>query len=121
MIRTNSQAQFCDFELWLLANKDKIKTIVDGITPVLDFIDLELLELNRTPRSDTIVEQCKSPLQNFKQYARGIACSATGHALAVVRSFYPSVKLELIDSGYAADLSDERITTLEEEVSESVI
>lgn len=34
---------------------------------------------------------------------------------------YPSVKLEVIDGGYAQELSDEQITTLEVEVSESVI
>jgi len=43
-----------------------------------------------------------------------------GHALAVVWSFYPSVKLEQIDGGFAQNLSDEQITMLEE-VSDSAI
>ena len=60
-------------------------------------------------------------LENFKQYARGVACSVMGHALVVVRSVYPSVKLERIDGGFARNLSDEQITALEEEVSELVI
>ena len=57
---------------------------------------------------------------NFKQYVCGVACSATGHALAVVRSVYPLVKLERIDDGFAQNLSDEQITALEE-VSDSAI
>ena len=44
-----------------------------------------------------------------------------GHALAVVRSVYPSVKLKRIDDGFAQNLSDEPITALEEEVSNSAI
>ena len=44
-----------------------------------------------------------------------------GHALVVVQSFYPSVKLEQIDGGFAQNLSDEQITVLEEEVSHSAI
>ena len=39
----------------------------------------------------------------------------------VVRSFYPLVKLESIDGGFARNLSDEQITELEEEVSDSAI
>ena len=60
-------------------------------------------------------------LENFKQYACGIACSAMGHALAVVRSVYPSVKLKRIDGGFARNLSDEQITALEDEVSHLAI
>ena len=44
-----------------------------------------------------------------------------GHVVVVVRSFYPSVKLERIDGVFAQNLSDEQITVLEEEVSNSVI
>jgi hypothetical protein len=44
VVRTNAQAQYHDFELWLQANQDKMKTIIDGIKPMLDFIDPELLE-----------------------------------------------------------------------------
>ena len=43
-----------------------------------------------------------------------------GHALAVVQSVYPSVKLERIDGGFARNLSNGQITALEE-VSDSAI
>ena len=61
---------------------------------MLDLIDQEVPEPNRAPWSDIIVERCKSALKNFKHYAHGITYSAMGHALVVVQSFYPSVKLE---------------------------
>jgi len=73
------------------------------------------------PRPNIIVERCKSALKNFKHYAHGVACSAMGHALAVVQSVYPSVKLKQINGGFAQNLSDEQITTLVEELSNSAI
>ena len=88
---------------------------------MLDLIDQEVLEPNRAPWLDIIVGRCKSALENFKHYAHGIACFATGHALVVVRSVYPSVNLKRINGGFARNLSDEQITALEEEVSDSMI
>ena len=67
------------------------------------------------------MERCRSTLENVKHYACSIACFAVGHALVVVQSFYPSVKLERIDDGFAQNLSDEQITALEEEVSDLAI
>ena len=78
-----------------------MKTISNGIKPVLDLIDQEVLEPNRAPRPDIIVERCKSALENFKHYACGVACSIVGHALAVLQSVYPSVKLKRINGGFA--------------------
>ena len=88
---------------------------------MLDLIDQEVPEPNRVPWPDIIVERCKLALENFKHYAHGVACSAMGHALVVVRSVYPSMKLERIDGGFAQNLSNEQITVLEEEVSDSAI
>ena len=88
---------------------------------MLDLIDQEVPEPNRAPRTDINVERCKSALENFKHYARGVACSTIGHALAVVWLVNPTVKLKRIDGGFAQNLSDEQITVLEEEVSNSAI
>ena len=87
--------------LWLEASKETMKAMTNGIKPVLDLIDPQLLKPDRRPQSDVIVEGCRSALENFKHYACGIACSDMAHALVVVRSFYPSVKLERIDGGFA--------------------
>ena len=95
--------------------------MTDGIKPMLDLIDPQLPEPDKPPQLDVIVERCKSALENFEYYARGVACSAAGHALAVVRSVYSSVKLERINGGFARNLSDEHIAALEEEVADSAI
>ena len=78
-----------------------MKAMTDGIKPMLDLIGPQLLEPDRRPPSDVIMERCRSALENFKHYACGIACFVVGHALAVFRSFYPSMKLERIDGGFA--------------------
>lgn len=70
---------------------------------------------------DAIVDRCRNALSSFKQYTRGVACSTAGHALAVVRSLYPSVRLDVIDGGYARGVSDAQITALNEEVEESAM
>ena len=121
VIQTNSKAQFRDFMLWLKASRNKVKAITDRIKVVLDLIDPQLPEPDRPPQLDVIMERCKLALENFKYYACGVACSAVGHALAVVRSVYSSVKIEWIDGGFAQNLSDEQITALEEEVADSMI
>ena len=64
------------------------------------------------------MERCRLAVENSKHYAHGIACSVVGHALVVVSLFYPSVKLERIDGGFAQNLSDRQITPQEEEVSD---
>lgn len=67
------------------------------------------------------MDRCQRSLARFKVYTRGVACSAAGHALAVVRSLYPAVKLEVIDTGFACGTSDARVDELEEEALESTI
>ena len=106
--------------LRLEASKEMMEDMTDGIKPMLDLIDPQLREPYRRPQSDVIMERCRSALENFKHYARGIACTAMGHALVIVWSFYPSTKLERIDGGFAQNLSDEQIIELEE-VSDSTI
>lgn len=92
MIRTNSQAQYHDYELWLEAKQPEIDAIVMGIKPMLDFIypepampeprDLDV----RPPPPDALVERCKVYLTRFKAFTLSAACSSAGHALAMVRS-----------------------------------
>ena len=84
VIRTNSHVQFRDFALRLVASKETMKAMTDGIKPMLDLIDPQLPESDRRPQSDVIVERCRSALENLKHYARGIIYFAAGHALVVV-------------------------------------
>lgn len=86
--------------------------MVVGIKPMLDLINPEVLEPevysfgDRPPRPDRIMERCGEAWTRFKEYTRSVAFSAAGHALAVVRSLYPSVKLEAIDGGFARGTTD---------------
>lgn len=97
VICTNSEAQFQDLQSRLKAKQDRIDAIVMGIKPVLDYIDPvpEAPQTSafgyRPPRADAIMERCKDALTHFKEFTRGAAISAAGHALAVVRSLYSSV------------------------------
>lgn len=105
------------------AKQNLLGGVVAGITPVLDYIDPKPQEdqPHRPPRPDTIVDRCRVSFERFREFTRGITCSAAGHALAVVRSLYPSVRLEAIDIGFARGMSDARIDEHEEEASESAI
>jgi len=49
--QTNSQAQFHDFALQLEASKETMKAMTDGIKPVLDLIDPQLPESDRSVKS----------------------------------------------------------------------
>ena len=42
--RINSHAQFRDFEARIEAKQARLNTVIEGIKPVLDFIDPELPE-----------------------------------------------------------------------------
>ena len=125
--RTNSQAQFWDFRARIEAKQTRLDVVIEGIKPVLDFIDPELPEPqpctfgDRPPNPNAIVDRCRRSLACFKEYTQGIACSAAGHALVVVRSLYPAVKVEVVDTGFARGTSDARVDELEEEASGSAI
>lgn len=67
------------------------------------------------------MERCRVTLTSFKEYTRGVAYSTVGHALAIVWSLYPSVKLDMIDGHYAQGVSDDQIAVLEVELEESAI
>lgn len=67
------------------------------------------------------MERCKEALTRFKEFTHGIACSTAGHALVVVRSLYPSVKLEVVNMGFARGTTVARTDKLEEKVEESTI
>ena len=99
--------------------------IIAGIRPVLDFIDgnptlppVGDLDVRPLP-PDPFVERCKAALTNFKAYVQGAACAATGHALAVVRSPYPAVKLEIVDTSFANGTNDDDADKLAEEATET--
>jgi hypothetical protein len=115
VVHTNSRVQYEDYELRLKATRNKVKAIIARIAPVLDFIDRNLtlpsmgyLDVNPHP-PNSFVDRCKGVLTNFKAYIHGVACTIAGHALAVVRSLYPAVSLEVIDGGFAEGAEDAEV------------
>ena len=85
-----------------------MKAIIAGITVMLNFIDgnpaLPLVgDLNINPLLPyPFVERCRASLANFRAYIHSVACTTAGHALAVVQSLYPTVSLEVVDTGFTA-------------------
>lgn len=67
---------------------------------------------------DPFMERCKVALMNFKTYVHGAACATARNALAVVCSLYPTVKLEIVNTGFTDEMSDDDAEKLMEEVTE---
>ena len=107
----------------------KMKAIIVGIRPVLDLIDgkpapppaggLDVVPLPPDP----FVGRCREALTKFKAYVRGAACTAVGHALAVVRSLCTrtSVELAAIDTGLAKGTEDDDAVRLADEATGSAL
>jgi hypothetical protein len=112
------------FEDWVLAQESKFEAVVAGIKPVLDCIGFEppkgtvLLPGDRPPRS--ILNRCQGAWEDFKGFTRCAANYIVIHTLAIVRSHYPSVKPEVIMTGFVRGTSAAKITKLEDEAEEAV-
>ena len=77
------------------SQRDKFDAVVTGVKPVLDCVDLEAAPQpdDRPPRLDTIIQRCKAAWKSFKSFNHDAVVTTITHALAVVRSHYPSVDL----------------------------
>ena len=82
--------------------KDNFNTITAAIKLVLDYVDVEPAPRpdGRQQGPDTIVQRCKAAWENFKNFNRDAVLTAATHALAVVRSHYPSVDIQSIGGGF---------------------
>ena len=69
--------------------------MVAGVWPVLDCIDMEVAPQpdDRPPSPDAINDRCKAAWENFKGFNRDAAVSIVTYALAMVRSYYPTINL----------------------------
>ena len=81
--------------------REKFDAIVARVKPVLDYVDLESAPQpdGRPPHSNTVIERCKAVWENFKNFNRDAIVTAITHALAVVRSHYPTVDIQSIGVG----------------------
>ena len=75
--------------------RDNFDAVVAAIKPVLDSVDLEPgIQLDgRRQRFDTIIQRCEAAWENFKSLNHDTIVSVATHALAVVRSHYPTIDL----------------------------
>ena len=83
---------------------EKLEAMTVGIQPVLDCISLEQLEGEWLPGDgpyQSVVDHCRIAWVDFKEFASSAAHGAMVHALAQLRSHYPSVDLQRVASGYA--------------------
>ena len=100
--------------------RDNFNAVVAAIKPVLDCIDLEMATQpdGRRQRSDTIVQRCKAAWENFKSFNHDAIVIAVTHALAVVRSHYPTIDLQAIGARLARGTGAMEHQQLEDEVED---
>ena len=86
------------------AHDDKLETMILGIQPMLDYVGLEQSEGARLPKDGpylSVVDRCWTAWVDFKEFAHSTTHEAVIHALAQLRSHYPSVDLQRVATGYA--------------------
>ena len=88
---------------------------------MLDCVDLEVApQLDGRPlHSDTIIQKCKAAWENFKSFNRDTIVSVATHALAVVRSHYPTIDLQAIGARFARGTGATKKEQLKDEVEDT--
>ena len=73
-------------ELDARTQRGKLDTVVAGVKPVLDCINMEVAPQpnDRPPRPDAIIDRCKAAWENFKSFNQDATVSIMTHTLAVV-------------------------------------
>jgi len=101
--------------------RDKFDAVVAGVKPKLDCIDLEAAPQpgGRSPHLDIVIERCKTAWESFKNFNRDTVVTSITHALAVVRSHYQPVDLQVIGDGFTEGLSESETQQLEDEVEDA--
>ena len=100
--------------------RSKLDAVVAEVKPVLDCIDLKVAPQpdGRLPHLDTIINRCKAVWENFKSFNRDATISIATHALAVVRSHYPTINLQAIGARFARGTGATRQEQLKDEVED---
>ena len=103
------------------AHDDNLETMIVGIQPVLDCVDLEQPEgaqlLGDGPYR-TVVDHCQTAWVDFKEFTRITAHGAFIHTLAQLWSRYPSVDLRWVVTRYAQGTDAKKIARLEDDAEE---
>ena len=101
--------------------RNKLDTVVAGIKPMLDCVDLEVAPQpnGRPPSPDTIIERCKAAWENFKSFNHDAIVTAVTHALGVVRSHYPTIDLQAIGARFVGGAGTTEHQQLEDGVEDA--
>ena len=101
--------------------RSKLDAIVAGVKLVLDSVDLEVAPQpnDRPPCPNTTIDRCKAAWENFKSFNCNANVSAMTHALAVVRSHYPTIDLQAIGAGFARGMGATEHQDLEDKVEDA--
>ena len=118
--RHKAKAQFDVLVQEANVQKDNFNTVTAVIKPVLDCVDMEPAPHpdGRQQGPDTIIQRCKAAWENFKNFNHDAVMTAATHALAVVRSHYPTVDIQSIGGGFADGLSDVETQQLEDDIED---
>ena len=119
--RHKAKAQFDVLVQEAKVQKDNFNTITAAIKQVLDCVDIEPAPRpdSRQQGPDTIIQRCKAAWENFKNFNCDAVLTTATHALAVVRSHYPSIDIQSICGGFADGLSDAQTQQLEDDVEDA--
>ena len=100
---------------------EKFDTIVTGVKPMLDCVDLEAAPQpdGRPPCPDNVIERCKMAWESFKSFNHNAVVTGITHALAVVRSHYQSVGLQVIGARFTEGQSEAETQQLEDEMEDA--
>ena len=101
--------------------RNKFDTVVAGVKPVLDYVDLVVAPQpdGRLSHPDTIIERCQVAWENFKSFNRDAIVTAVTHALVVVQSHYPTIDIQAIGAGFVGGTSATEHQQLEDEVEDA--
>ena len=101
--------------------KKNFDAVIAAIEPVLDYVDLEPATQHdgRRQHPNTIIQRCKAAWENFKTFNRDAIMTIATHVLAVVRSHYPTIDLQLIRGGFAEGLDNAGTQQLEDKVEDA--
>ena len=101
-----TEAQVGELERQIQRHQEK-ETILEDFKPALDCIGLEALSTNveevksRCPRLDALKACCRTAWSDLKAFVRLATQATVAHVLSVVRSHYPSLRMEVVGTGFA--------------------
>ena len=84
--------------------KNRCQEVATGIVPILDLIDLTLIEEEpKTPQLG-LVERCSQAWGWFQEFMKEAGEYTGAHVLSMVRAHYPLIDLKRLEAGYPKEV-----------------